>query len=76
MDQRQYRGIKTALARNVRALRVKRGLSQEALADSAGLDRTYVSQLERAMANPTLETLSRLAAALSVTPGTLLDGHS
>lgn len=42
------------------------GLSQEALALAAGVDRTYVSQLERGIANPSLLILWRLADALKM----------
>ena len=48
----------------VRAARVSRELSQEQLAHAAGLDRTYVSSLERGLRNPTLTTQARLAQAL------------
>jgi transcriptional regulator with XRE-family HTH domain len=75
MAQDHFRGIKTALARNVRALRLQRKMSQEELADSAGLDRPSLSLLERALLNPTLETIVKLALALQVKPGELLDGH-
>ncbi|HZZ92996.1 MAG TPA: helix-turn-helix transcriptional regulator [Usitatibacter sp.] len=75
MAQDQFRGIKSALARNVRALRLRRKMSQEELADSAGIDRPSVSLLERASLNPTLETLTKVALALQVRPGELLDGH-
>ena len=54
------------VAHNIRKLRVKQGLSQEALAVDAEIDRTYVSRLERKMENPTVTVLERLAAALSV----------
>jgi transcriptional regulator with XRE-family HTH domain len=43
---------------------VHRRLSQEALALEAGIDRTYVSRLERRLENPTILVLERLAAAL------------
>lgn len=46
--------------------RERQGLSQEALGDAAGLDRTYVSGLERAVRNPTLATMERLSDALGV----------
>lgn len=58
--------MKTQLivARNIRRLRVKIGLSQEALAVDAGIDRTYMSRLERALENPTVAVLERLSKAL------------
>ncbi|EKS41337.1 helix-turn-helix domain-containing protein [Afipia broomeae] len=63
----------TALvAWNVRKLRVKRGLSQEALAVDAGVDRSYVGRIERGIENPTAETLERLAGALEVPIADLL----
>lgn len=52
------------VARNLRRLRVLKGLSQEALAVDAGIDRTYVSRLERGMENPTVAVLERLSNAL------------
>lgn len=54
----------TMVARNLRRLRVAQGLSQEALAIDAEIDRTYMSRLERAMENPTVAVLERLAKAL------------
>jgi transcriptional regulator with XRE-family HTH domain len=42
------------VARNIRRLRLERGLTQEALAVDAGIDRTYVSRLERGLENPTV----------------------
>jgi len=52
------------VARNLRRLRVTRSLSQEALAGDAGIDRTYVSRLERGLENPTIAILEQLADAL------------
>ena len=52
------------IARNLRKLRVRRGLSQENLAVDAEIDRTYVSRLERGLENPTVAVLERLADAL------------
>lgn len=54
------------VARNVRRLRVAIGLSQEAFAVDAGLDRTYISRIERNLENPTVTALERIAAALGV----------
>ena len=53
------------VARNIRRLRVVRGLSQEMLAVDAGIDRTYVSRLERGLQNPTVTVLEKLARAFS-----------
>lgn len=58
----------------LREVRLARGLSQEALADAAGLDRTYVSSAERGRRNVSLLTIHRLAAALGTTPDELLRG--
>ncbi len=52
------------VARNLRRLRVARGLSQENLAVDAGIDRTYVSRIERGMENPTVGLLEQIASAL------------
>ena len=54
------------LGRRVNALRVVRSLSQEELADRAGLDRTYISGIERGLRNPTLLVLLHLKQALGV----------
>lgn len=53
------------VSRNLRRLRVAKGLSQEVLAVDAGIDRTYVSKLERGRADPTVGMLEKLAKALS-----------
>ena len=65
--------IQARLARNLRALRHKTGLSQEAFADEAGLHRTYVSALERGTRNPSISIIEKLARALDVPAGKLLD---
>jgi transcriptional regulator with XRE-family HTH domain len=54
------------VAWNVRRLRVLRGISSEALAAQADVDRAYVSRIERAVANPTVDVLERIAGALEV----------
>lgn len=54
------------LGANVREARERAGLSQEALALAADVDRTYVSQIERGIGNPSVGVLIRLAASLSI----------
>lgn len=63
---------KTILAANLRRIRVATGFSQEALADRAGLHRTYISSIERGRRNVSLENIFILAEALGVDPGDLL----
>lgn len=48
------------------------GISQEELAQRAGLHRTYISDIERGARNPTLKTLSRLAVALEISASKLI----
>lgn len=64
------------VARNLRRLRVARGLAQEALAVDAAVDRTYVSRLERAKENPSVAVLERLAKALDADIADLFDASS
>lgn len=60
------------LGRNVRSKRRELGLSQEALAYDCDMKRSYLSDLERGVRNPTVRALGRLAKALGVPPGDLL----
>lgn len=62
------------LATTVRRLRSEAGMSQEDLAATSGLHRTYIGGIERAERNVSLATLEALAEALGVDPTTLLAG--
>ncbi len=64
--------IVALLGRNVRTLRAARKLSQEQLALDAGMKRSYLSELERGLRNPSVRALGRLAAALEVEPSVLI----
>ena len=64
--------LRSILARNLRRLRLANGLSQEALAHRAGLDRTYISALERERYSASVDTLENLARGLDVEPAELI----
>lgn len=51
---------------NLQRLRDKRGVSQQELADKAGLSREYISRIEAGRQDPTVGTLERIAKALKV----------
>lgn len=60
------RAVRLRVGRNVRQLRVLRGFSQEGLAELAGNTNKHIGQVERGEVNVGLDTLSAIAAALSV----------
>jgi transcriptional regulator with XRE-family HTH domain len=66
--------IAERFAQNLARNRRRKGLSQEALSVRASVHRTEISQLERGLRTPRIDTLVKLAAGLEVTPGELLDG--
>ena len=53
-------------ARNVRLVRVNAGLSQEAVADEAGLDRTFIGSLERGERNISIDNIERISGVIGV----------
>ena len=67
--------LRQIFASNLRRLRAERELTQEKLADLAGIDRTYVSALERQVYSASLDTIERLAGVLDVDPSELLKRH-
>jgi transcriptional regulator with XRE-family HTH domain len=58
--------IQEKLGANVRALRLKKGWSQDVLADKSGLHRAHLGEVERGESNVTIQTLKILAATLEV----------
>lgn len=64
---------RAVLARNLKRLRQLRGLSQEALAHDADIDRTYVSDMEREQYAASIDMLAKLASALGVNSCELID---
>ena len=65
--------IRRRFADRVRVLRKSKDWSQEELADRAGIHRTFVSQIERATKRSTIDTVEKIAKALGVKCGELLD---
>ena len=65
--------IAAAFGRALKEARTKMDLSQEALALESGIDRTFVSMLERGIRQPALSTVYALSAVLAVKPGALVD---
>jgi transcriptional regulator with XRE-family HTH domain len=64
--------IKAKFGKHLRKIREERGLTQEGLADLAGMHFTYIGQIERGRRNPSLINLERLAKALKIDAGKLL----
>lgn len=58
---------------NVKRVRKRAGISQEALADMASVARSYMSDVERGVRNPTLGVVERIVSALDVSAASLLD---
>lgn len=64
--------IREVFARNLKAARRAKGLSQEELAYRAGIDRTYISSLDRSVYNASIDVVDRLAVVLDVEASDLL----
>ena len=70
------RDVKQAIGRRVRQLRQERKLSQESLAFSAGLDRTYISSVEMGKRNISILNIYKIARALNIRVRELFDHAS
>lgn len=67
-------GILEVFGKKVQEERLKHELSQEKLAEIAGLDRTYISSMERGRRNVSLLNIIKVANALSISPSIFLEG--
>jgi transcriptional regulator with XRE-family HTH domain len=64
--------ISNKVGEKIRQLRQEKGLKQEEFAELAGIDYSYLNQLENGKRNPTVEMLDKIAKALDTTPENLL----
>ena len=63
---------KRTFADVLREIRQEKGLSQEELADRAGLHRTYISQIERGLKSPSLRSVEQITEALEIPMSSLI----
>jgi DNA-binding XRE family transcriptional regulator len=68
-----FMNIKKKFGKKVKELRLNKGLSQEAFAHLADIDRTYISSIEKGERNVSIVVVERIAKALSVKISTLFD---
>jgi transcriptional regulator with XRE-family HTH domain len=66
--------VLAALGQSIRRWRDARALTQEKLAEKAGLDSTYISGIERGLRNPGIKNVARLAKALGLSTSELCKG--
>jgi transcriptional regulator with XRE-family HTH domain len=74
IDAQSREAASVAFGRRLRKLRAEHGLSQDQLAERAGMRSTVIGRLERGVREPRLTTILRVARGLGVQPGALLDG--
>lgn len=65
-------GLERAFGDALREVRKEHGVSQEQLALDSGLDRTYVSLIERGVQSPTIRSVAKLATVLGVKPSDIV----
>jgi HTH-type transcriptional regulator, competence development regulator len=66
-------GVERAFGDEMRKARLKKKVSQMALYKATGLDRTFISDLERGIQGPSLRTVFRVAKGVGVEPQTLIE---
>jgi len=72
MWEKDLLALKKRLSVNIKAIRKSKGIAQERLGLDAGVDRTLISKIEREIANPSLEVLTKIACHLEVSVADLL----
>jgi transcriptional regulator with XRE-family HTH domain len=72
MCAQKFRSVVDRFPDVLRKARIENGLSQEELADLAGLHRTYISQIERGLKSPSLRSLEQIANGLGIALSVML----
>ena len=72
MHNKDVSDPRISFGRAVRAVRARNGLSQEELADRAGIHRTYIGDVERGKRNIALVNMKRIADSLGITLSSLI----
>ena len=72
MSKIAHMNVRACVALNLRRLRLEKGWSQTVLSERVGMDRTYVSSLERGANGATIDMLAKLGQALGVEPAAFL----
>jgi transcriptional regulator with XRE-family HTH domain len=65
--------VEAIFGKVLRQIREERGLTQEKMAELADVDRTYIYRLENGLRSPSLDVIFRVADALKISPGAILD---
>ena len=65
--------LRPVFGKVLKELRTNKGLTQQRLGDYAGIDRAYISELERGKLMPSMETVFRLAVILKVKPQQIIE---
>ena len=73
MPQHRNKEAIEVLAKNVRKYRMEQNLTLESLANSAGLEYSQISRIERGVINTSVSVIFSLAAALNIKPAQLLE---
>jgi DNA-binding XRE family transcriptional regulator len=66
MVKEEFLRLRHLLSVNIKRLRKEQGIAQERLGLEVGVDRTLISKIEREIANPSLEVLTKIAVCLGV----------